>query len=90
MTVVSVPERTCVGCRVRRGQPELVRLKREGDRVVLAAPGAPGRSAYICPQEECLAAAEKRRAFARSFRGPVTIDPAVRRAVARLTTGERR
>jgi hypothetical protein len=46
--------------------------------VVRARPGAPGRSAYLCPEENCLEAAEKKRAFARAFRGPVTLDPAVR------------
>jgi hypothetical protein len=31
----------------------------------------------------CLEAAEKKRAFARAFRGPVVLDPAVREACAR-------
>ena len=84
------PERTCIGCRSKRGQAALVRLTNQAGRVVPAHPGAPGRSAYLCPEQTCLEAAEKRRAFARAFRGPVVIDPAVRRAVARLTSDERR
>jgi uncharacterized protein len=84
------PERTCIGCRRTRGQPELVRLTNAGGHVVPARPGAPGRSAYLCPAQTCLEAAEKRRAFARAFRGPVVLDPAVRRAVARHTSDERR
>jgi len=87
---VSAPERTCVGCRRRRDQHELVRLKSAAGRVVPALPGAPGRSAYLCPEPECLETADKKRAFARAFRGPVTLDPAVRRAVVRLTDDERR
>ena len=83
MIAVATPERTCVGCRRRRGQSELVRLVVEQGRVVKARPGAPGRSAYLCPEENCLEAAEKRRAFARAFRGPVTLDPAVRDLFAR-------
>jgi predicted RNA-binding protein YlxR (DUF448 family) len=75
---VATPERTCVGCRRKRGQDELVRLVASHGQVVKAWPGAPGRSAYVCPQENCLEAAEKKRAFARAFRGPVTLDPAVR------------
>jgi len=75
---VATPERTCVGCRRRRGQDELVRLVAARGRVVPARPGAPGRSAYLCPEEACLEAAEKKRAFARAFRGPVTLDLAVR------------
>jgi len=83
---VATPERTCVGCRQRRGQTELVRLVAEDGRAVPAWPGAPGRSAYVCPEEMCLEAAEKRRAFARAFRGPVTLDPAVRTLVTRRGT----
>jgi hypothetical protein len=90
VTVVATPERTCVGCRRRRGQPELVRLVQDHGRVVLAQPGAPGRSAYLCPEVGCLEAAEKKRAFARSFRGPVTLDPTVREAFARRGADERR
>jgi predicted RNA-binding protein YlxR (DUF448 family) len=80
---VATPERTCVGCRRRRGQDELVRLAAVDGRVVPARPGAPGRSAYLCPQETCLEAAEKKRAFARAFRAPVTLDPEVRAVFAR-------
>ena len=80
---MATPERTCVGCRRKRGQDELVRLVAEQGRVVKARPGASGRSAYLCPDERCLEAAEKKRAFARAFRGPVTLDPAVRDVFAR-------
>ena len=85
----AAPERTCVGCRRRRPQGELVRLVGAEGRVVPALPGAPGRGAYVCPDAQCLEAAVKRRAFARAFRGPVTIDPAVRQTVARRATHER-
>jgi len=90
VTVAPAPERTCIGCRRKRGQAELVRLTNQAGCVVPARPGAPGRSAYLCPAQTCLEAADKRRAFARAFRGPVVLDPAVRRAVARHTSDERR
>jgi predicted RNA-binding protein YlxR (DUF448 family) len=90
VTVSTAPERTCIGCRRKRGQAELVRLTNEAGRVMVALPGAPGRSAYLCPELACLEAADKRRAFARAFRGPIVLDPAVRRAVARHTSDERR
>jgi hypothetical protein len=41
-----------------------------------AARTAPGRGAYVCPEKDCLDKALARRAFARAFRGPVSIDPA--------------
>ncbi|MFA4964938.1 MAG: DUF448 domain-containing protein [Thermoleophilia bacterium] len=85
MTPVAAPERTCVGCRNRRSQADLIRFSVKGGMVVPACPGSPGRSAYLCPEASCLEAAERRRAFARAFCGPVTLDPAVRRAVARHT-----
>jgi uncharacterized protein len=87
---VSAPDRPCIGCRRKRGQTELVRLTNAAGRVMPARPGAPGRGAYVCPEQTCLEAADKRRAFARAFRGPVILDPAVRRAVARHTSDERR
>ena len=79
------PERTCVGCRSRRPQAELVRLVLVEGRIVPAGGGAPGRGAYLCPEEDCLTAAEKRRAFARAFRGPAALDPAVREIVTGTT-----
>jgi hypothetical protein len=90
VTAVTGPERTCVGCRSRRDQADLIRFSVEEGFVVPARPGSPGRSAYLCPEERCLEVAEGRRAFARAFRRPVTLDPAVRRAVARHTSDERR
>jgi len=87
---VAVPERTCVGCRRKRAQAELVRFTLEAGRVVPAGRGAHGRSAYVCPEVDCLESAEKKRAFARAFRAPVTVDPTVRSAVTRRTSDERR
>ncbi len=87
---MTTPERTCVGCRRRRGQDELVRLSLVNGGIILARPGDSGRSAYVCPEESCLETAEKRRALARAFRGPVTLDPSVRDAFARRGEDERR
>ena len=70
------PERSCVGCRRKRVQAELIRLHVEAGRVCLAVPGSPGRSAYLCPDPACLAAAGRRRAFGRAFRGPAAADDA--------------
>ena len=87
---MAAPERTCVGCRRKRAQAELVRFILEAGRVVPASAGARGRSAYVCPEVDCLETAEKKRAFARAFRAPVTVDPTVRRAVTRRASDERR
>ena len=87
---MAAPERTCVGCRRKRAQAELVRFTVQAGRVVPAGAGARGRSAYVCPEVDCLESAEKKRAFARAFRASVTIDPTVRSAVTQRTSDERR
>ena len=67
------PERTCIGCKAKRGQGELLRL-------VCAASGqvafdhsgrAPGRGAYVCCDVQCF-----RKALKSS-----RLDPAFRRTV---------
>jgi hypothetical protein len=56
------PLRTCIGCRARRPQAELLRLRRAPDgRLAPAAEVAGGRSVYVCPQRAC---------FDRAVRGP--------------------
>jgi predicted RNA-binding protein YlxR (DUF448 family) len=86
---VAGPERTCVGCRTRRPQHDLIRFTERGGRVTLARPGATGRSAYLCPARECLGEALRRRAFARAFRRPVIIDQQTEREFA-LASEERK
>lgn len=68
---MSTPVRTCVGCRTRRPQASLLRVRRspEGDIVpaVRRRDNAhfPGRSAYLCPSRECFDKAIKRRSLTR-------------------------
>lgn len=73
---MGAPERSCVGCRKRRPQGDLIRFALRDGRLTLAERRRSGRSAYVCPEQGCLDAAVERRAFARAFRGPVIIDPA--------------
>jgi predicted RNA-binding protein YlxR (DUF448 family) len=67
-----VPIRTCVGCGRRAPQLELVRIARV-DGVALVDRRAPGRGAWLCGVG-CLAAARKRRGFARAWRADVGDD----------------
>lgn len=62
------PVRTCIGCGQKAGQRSLVRLKAEGDRVVLDRARTGGRGAWLHPAEACLDRAVRRRAFARALR----------------------
>jgi predicted RNA-binding protein YlxR (DUF448 family) len=71
------PVRSCIGCGARRAQGELIRLAvgSEGQVVVDRGKRSPGRGAYLCGVG-CLAAAVKRKAFGRAFRGKAgPIDP---------------
>ena len=55
------PERTCVACRRRRPQAELVRLAATPEGVTVDRERrAPGRGAYVCPEADCIDAAGQR------------------------------
>jgi predicted RNA-binding protein YlxR (DUF448 family) len=68
------PVRTCIGCRKRELAVELLRVVAAdgGNGVyVLTVDSArklPGRGAWLHPEQECLDAAIRRRAFARALR----------------------
>lgn len=80
-----VPVRTCVGCRRRDVQENLVRLalrtpessegRPAGGEVPEVVPDParrmPGRGAWLHPERECWESAVKRRAFNRAFRRQV-------------------
>ena len=68
------PVRTCVGCRKRELAVVLLRvvavLDGNGECAVTVdiASNLPGRGAWLHPDEQCLHAAIRRRAFARALR----------------------
>jgi len=66
------PERTCVGCRVKRRQAELVRCAVTADGSPVISRTAPGRGAWLCRgQATCLQQAIKRRGFERAWKRPL-------------------
>jgi hypothetical protein len=73
-----MPERTCIACREKREQTDLVRLcrGRDGRVRVLAGRSSQGRSAYLCPRGACFEQAARRHAFTRAFtrEGKITVD----------------
>ncbi|WP_308655496.1 YlxR family protein [Zafaria cholistanensis] len=93
MSVQHQPQRTCVGCRRKADQNQLMRwvaAARDGRYAVVADPHRrmSGRGAWLHPTPECAALAVKRKAFTRAFRVPVessTFDPAVLAAGASPT-----
>ena len=81
---MAAPERTCLGCRDRRQQADLVRLVANGGRLMLAGKAAPGRGAYVCAEQTCFDKAVKRRAFGHALRQAIEIDDLVGEAFARV------
>jgi predicted RNA-binding protein YlxR (DUF448 family) len=71
---VTGPIRSCVGCGSKAPQSELLRFVAEDGRLV---PGAkqPGRGAYTCRRLSCFERAVARRAFSRTLRQNVQVEP---------------
>lgn len=65
-----IPERTCVGCRRKRPQAELLRFAYRPPDTLRFDPRKklPGRGAYLCPDERCLHLALRRRALNQAYR----------------------
>lgn len=64
-----IPMRQCTGCRTMKGKRELIRVVKSPDGVItLDFKGKkPGRGAYLCKNENCLAQAKKSRALERAL-----------------------
>lgn len=71
---MSEPVRSCVGCRTRAPQSELVRLARVGQDVQISRT-APGRGAWVHPSADCLAGALRKGTLTRALRAQVVVDP---------------
>ena len=76
------PVRTCAGCGRKAPKQELVRFVALEGRLAPAARD-PGRGVYTCRRLACFERAAHRRAFARTLRQTVKVDP----ALAALYTG---
>jgi predicted RNA-binding protein YlxR (DUF448 family) len=74
--LTGIPIRSCIGCGRRAPQSELIRFVAENSRLVPGA-GRPGRGAYTCRRLACFERAVARRAFNRTLRRTVEIDPAL-------------
>ena len=69
MKVKKIPQRQCLGCREMKNKKDLIRVVRspEGEVSLDWVGKKPGRGAYVCPDEACLAKARKSRALERAF-----------------------
>ena len=64
-----IPQRQCLGCREMKNKKDLIRVVRspEGEISLDFKGKKPGRGAYVCPNDACLAKAKKSRALERAF-----------------------
>ena len=68
-----IPMRQCLGCREMKPKGELIRVVRspEGEISLDFKGKKPGRGAYVCPNQQCLARAKKARGLERAFPPPL-------------------
>jgi len=79
--------RTCCGCGTRRPQHELVPLHASASGT-LAVGRAPGRGAWVCPEEACVGALIARQGLLnRSLRARVSVPDALWQAVQSAAGG---
>jgi uncharacterized protein len=71
---VTDPVRSCVGCGRKAPQHELLRFVARDGRLV-AGSGQSGRGAYTCRRLSCFERALARRAFNRTLRRNVQVEP---------------
>ena len=65
----SIPQRTCMGCNVKKNKKELIRIvkNKQGEISIDKTGKAKGRGAYICDNVECLEKAIKSKRLERTF-----------------------
>lgn len=76
--MTSTPVRTCAGCGRKAPKSELVRFTAP-DGLLTAGETLPGRGVYTCRRLSCYERALSRRAFSRTLKTPVRIEPGLER-----------
>ncbi len=72
---MTAPTRTCLGCKKKANQEELIRIVISNGQVVPDfAQTLPGRGAYLHQQSECIKNAIDRRFISRALRVSAPID----------------
>ncbi len=71
-----IPQRTCIGCGMKKDKKELVRIVRtpEGTLQLDLTGRMNGRGAYVCRDDACLDKALKRKALQRSLKEEISED----------------
>ena len=71
-----IPQRTCIGCGMKKDKKELVRIVRtpEGTLQMDLTGRMNGRGAYVCRDTACLDKALKKKALQRSLKEEISED----------------
>jgi predicted RNA-binding protein YlxR (DUF448 family) len=75
---VSGPTRTCAGCGRKAPKLELLRFVAR-DGVLTPSANGPGRGVYTCRRLACFERAATRRAFNRTLKTTIRVDPGLAR-----------
>ena len=75
---MSGPVRTCAGCGRKAPQAELLRFVAHEGALTPSAKG-PGRGVYTCRRLACFERATARRAFNRTLKSTIRVDPGLAR-----------
>lgn len=67
--MTNIPQRTCIGCNLKKDKKELLRIvKNKQNKISIDKTGKQdGRGAYICNNVDCLEKAKKTKRLERSF-----------------------
>ena len=75
MKVKRTPMGRCVGCMESKPKKELIRVAGYEEQVTLDSTGkAKGRGVYLCPNEDCLAKAIKKKAISRNIKIDMSLE----------------
>jgi uncharacterized protein len=72
--LTATPIRSCAGCGRKAPQAELIRFVAKDGRLA-AGRREPGRGVYVCRRRSCFERAAAGRAFSRTLRRTVQVDP---------------
>lgn len=82
------PVRTCIGCRTKRPQHELIRIGRTSDGGVSVGFLGPGRGAYLCRKRVCIEAGLKNDRLRRALRSERLPEGLLHELMRKGTDGE--
>lgn len=82
-----LPERTCIGCNLKKGKKELIRIvkNKDGEVKVDLNGKLEGRGTYICKSEECLNKAIKNKKISRKL--DINIDEDIIKNLRQIING---